>query len=165
MWNALCTYRLRSPPKSDIGPHSEKGLTLSISASIRVITIAMALVLAGAASLQPEARLDQALAEYEAILSDEDKIQFHNQGVPDSMAAIRFTILIDSKCNDRRRQCMGPRLITFLESIQHFSGVVDTFVSSKPQVAALLWGGVKMALLVISEPGYIKPPLTVPGCE
>ncbi|KAL9042772.1 MAG: hypothetical protein Q9214_003688 [Letrouitia sp. 1 TL-2023] len=97
----------------------------------------MALVLAAAASLQPEARLDQALAEYEAILSDEDKIQFHNQGVPDSMAAIRFTILIDSKCNDRRRQCMGPRLITFLESVQHFSGVVDTFVSSKPQVAAL----------------------------
>ena len=43
---------------------------------------------------------------------------------------------------------MGPRLITFLESVQQFSGIVDVFVSSNPQMAALVWGGVKFALLV-----------------
>ena len=108
----------------------------------------MAMVLAGAAPLKPEVRLTQALHDYETILSDEDRKQLHSQGLPDAMAAINFTTLIDRQCSRRRSQCMGPRLITFLESIQQFSQVVDTFVSSHPEVAALVWGGVKLALLV-----------------
>ena len=112
----------------------------------------MALVLGGSAPLKPEIKLAQALADYERILSDEDRDQLHTQGVPDAMAAINFTTLIDRECNRRRRQCVGPRLITFLESIQQFSEVVDIFVSSHPEVAALVWGGVKLALLVILHP-------------
>lgn len=110
--------------------------------------INMALVLPEAAPLEPDARLTQALNDYETILSDEDRKQLHSQGLPDTMAAINLTTLIDRKCSSRRSQCMGPRLITFLESIQQFSEVVETFVSSRPQVAALVWGGVKLALLV-----------------
>ena len=113
----------------------------------------MALALADAASLKPEIKLEQALRDYETILSDEDRNQLHSQGRPDATAAIKFTTLIDRECSNRRRQCMGPRLITFLESIQQFSQVVDTFVSSNPTVAALVWGGVKLALLVILLPG------------
>lgn len=113
----------------------------------------MALVLAGAAPPKPEIELAQALHDYETILSDEDRNQLHSQGLPDAMAAINFTTLIDRECSSRRGQCMGPRLITFLESIQQFSQVVDTFVSSRPEVAALVWGGVKLALLVILPPG------------
>ena len=112
----------------------------------------MALVPAGSAPLEPEIKLTQALADYEKILSDDDRSQLHNQGIPDAMAAINFTTLIDRECNIRRRRCMGPRLITFLESIQQFSKVVDTFVSSHPEVAALVWGGVKLTLLVILYP-------------
>lgn len=113
--------------------------------------INMALVLAEAAPLKPEVKLTQALHEYETILSDEDRKQLHSQGLPDATAAINFTTLIDRECSSRRSQCMGPRLITFLESIQQFSQVVDTFVSSHPEVAALMWGGVKLALLAANN--------------
>lgn len=112
----------------------------------------MALVLTNAAPLKPEIKLTQALHDYEKILSDEDRSQLHSQGLPDATAAINLTTLIDRKCSSRRSQCMGPRLITFLESIQQFSQVVDVFVSSHPEVAALVWGGVKLALLVILLP-------------
>lgn len=112
----------------------------------------MALVLANAAPLKPEIKLTQALHDYESILSDEDRRQLRSQGLPDATAAINLTTLIDRKCSSRRSQCMGPRLITFLESIQQFSQVVDVFVSSHPEVAALVWGGVKLALLVILLP-------------
>ena len=113
----------------------------------------MARMLANAAPLKPELGLTQALHDYEKILSDEDKSQLHSQGLPDASAAINLTTQIDRNCSSRRRQCMGPRLITFLESIQQFTQVVDVFVSSHPEVAALVWGGVKLALLVIIHPG------------
>lgn len=108
----------------------------------------MALALAGAAALKPEIGLAQALHDYEAILSDEERVQLRSQGVPSANDAINLTTLIDKKTKDNRLHCMGPRLITFLESVQQFSSIVDVSVSSNPQVAALVWGGVKLALLV-----------------
>lgn len=112
----------------------------------------MDLVLADAALLKPEIQLAQALRDYETILSDEDKNQLHYHGLPDARAAINLTTLIDRNCGSRRNQCLGPRLITFLESVQQFSQVVDTLVSSHPEFAALVWGGVKLALLVLLPP-------------
>ena len=112
----------------------------------------MALMLAKAAPLKAEIELTQALHDYEKILSVEDRRQLRSQGLPDATAAINLTTQIDNQCSSRRSQCMGPRLITFLESIQQFSQVVDVFVSSHPEVAALVWGGVKFALLVIPLP-------------
>lgn len=109
----------------------------------------MALILANAAPLKPEVKLAQALDDYGKILSDEERKQLYAQGPLDAMAAINFTTLIDRDCTAHRRRCMGLRLITFLESVQQFSGVVDTFVSSHPEFAALVWGGVKLTLLVI----------------
>lgn len=109
----------------------------------------MALVVANTTLSKPEVSLVQALNDYETILSDEDKIRLHSQGVPDVMAALNFATTIDTKNASHRRQCMGPRLITFLESVQQFSSTVDTFVSSHPEIAALVWGGLKLALLVL----------------
>ncbi|KAI4223581.1 MAG: hypothetical protein L6R36_005316 [Xanthoria steineri] len=97
----------------------------------------MALDLAKAAPLKPEIKLDQALVDYERVLSDDEKAQLRAEGAPDTMAAIAFTAVIDKECSKSRRRCMGPRLITFLESVQQFSGVIDTFVSSHPEFAAL----------------------------
>ena len=108
----------------------------------------MALVVASQTSLKPELQLQQALQEYEAILSDEERKELHAQGSPDAMAAIKFATLIDNNCISRRSRCLGQRLVTFLETIQQFTQVVDTFVSAHPEVAALVWGGVKLALLV-----------------
>ncbi|KAI4231759.1 MAG: hypothetical protein LQ349_005400, partial [Xanthoria aureola] len=86
----------------------------------------------------PDVKLDQALVDYEKVLSDDERVQLRAEGAPDTMAAVAFTALIDKECSKGRRQCMGPRLITFLESVQQFSGVIDTFVSSHPEFAALI---------------------------
>ncbi len=109
----------------------------------------MALVIANPATSSPGVTLVQALNDYETILSDDARIQLHSQGTPDVMAALNLATTIDAKNTSHRRQCIGPRLITFLESVQQFSSVVDTFVSSHPDIAALVWGGLKLTLLVL----------------
>ena len=96
----------------------------------------------------PVSNLRQALNEYERSLSDDERKEFHAQGKPDATAAIDLTTLVDRKNYSHRRQCMGTRLTIFLESMQQFSAIVDMFVSSHPEIAALVWGGVKLALLV-----------------
>ena len=124
----------------------------------------MALAVANAASLKPEVRLAQALHDYEIILTDDEKTQFRNGGVPKADDAINLTTKIDDESKDGRLRCMGPRFITFLESVQEFSSIVDTFVSSHPEIAALVWGGVRLTLLVSQ---YLKLglSLTIAGCE
>lgn len=106
----------------------------------------MELTLANSPRTSPQADLEAALQEYERILSWDERNHLHAQALPDASAAIKLTTAIDS--SSRLRHCLGQRLMTFLESVQHFSGVVDTFVSSRPELAALVWGGVKLALIV-----------------
>ena len=101
----------------------------------------------------PATTLVQALNDYETILSGEDKARLHYQGAPDVMAALNLATTIDAKNTSHRRQCMGSRLITFLESVQQFSSIVDTFVSSNPNIAGLVWGGLKLTLLVLISVG------------
>ena len=108
----------------------------------------MALVLVDSILSQPDENLCQALRDYESLLSEEDKRKLRAETVPDVTAVIKFTASIDEDCNNHRRQCVGQRLMTFLDSVQQFSAVVDTFVSSHPEIAALVWGGVKITLLV-----------------
>lgn len=118
----------------------------------------MALALANAARPKPEVALTQALYEYNAVLTDEQKkvLQSHH-GPPDVSAVITLTVDIDRESSGRRSRCVGTRLITFLESVQQFTTIVNTFVSSNPHIAALVWGGVKLALLVMSLPSQVVP--------
>jgi hypothetical protein len=68
--------------------------------------------------------------------------------VPDAAAVITFTKEVDDENAKRRSRCVASRLCGVLESVQQFSSIVGTFVSSHPEVAALVWGSVKFALLV-----------------
>ncbi|MCJ1229129.1 hypothetical protein MMC12_005794, partial [Toensbergia leucococca] len=113
----------------------------------------MALVLASAANVQPDTALAQALRDYEAVLSNDQRSRLHSHrgSVPNAAAAINLTTEIDQENNGRMGRGVGPRFITFLESLQQFSSVLDTFVSSNPQMAALVWGGVKLALLAVKN--------------
>lgn len=72
--------------------------------------------------------------------------------VPDAAAVIKFTEELDSENAKRRTRCVATRMFTILESVQQFSAIVDTFVSSNPKIAALVWGSVKLALLVSLSP-------------
>jgi hypothetical protein len=68
--------------------------------------------------------------------------------IPDATAVIILTAEIDNQNAKRRSRGVATRLFGFLESVQQFSSVVDTFVSSNPSIAALVWGSVRFALLV-----------------
>ena len=111
----------------------------------------MALALRSAAPLKPRVQLEQALSEFEFVLTEEQKADLHSYRgqLPSATAAMTLTAEIDRDNSRRRTRCVGPRLTTFLESVQQFSTIVDTFVSgSQSVVAGLVWGGVKVALLV-----------------
>lgn len=67
---------------------------------------------------------------------------------PDANAVIAFTAQIDEENASRRSRGVANRLYKSLESIQQFTTVVDTFVQANPQIAALVWGSFKVAILV-----------------
>lgn len=55
---------------------------------------------------------------------------------------------IDKRHSLRTSRKMGARFKPFLESVQQFSAIIDTFIQSDPTAAALVWGGVKFVILL-----------------
>ncbi|EXJ60980.1 hypothetical protein A1O7_05133 [Cladophialophora yegresii CBS 114405] len=116
----------------------------------------MALLVHRAAPLKPEIKLAQALSEFEAILQGTDKEQFRSlrSGQPPVVADVmKVTAAVDSKNSHRRsRRCFGPRLTSVLESVQHFSTVVDIIVGgSQCFLARAIWGTLRMTLQITSS--------------
>ncbi|KAJ5970321.1 uncharacterized protein N7479_000239 [Penicillium vulpinum] len=99
----------------------------------------------------PTISLKQALLQFEGTLTDDQKQQYQARSVrPDAASVIAFVGEIDSNKSTTRR-CVAPRLHSFLQATQQFSAIVDTFVSSNPEIAALVWGGIKTAILIASN--------------
>lgn len=115
----------------------------------------MALQLSQRVKLQgadPANSLNTALENFRNILTDAQKREFQgNTTTPDIGSVIEFVAQIDAQYSSTTRSCVAPRLCTFLEATQQFVGIVDTFVSSNPAIAALVWGGVKTAILTVSN--------------
>ncbi|MCJ1230797.1 hypothetical protein MMC12_007471, partial [Toensbergia leucococca] len=114
----------------------------------------MALVISKAAKLKPEICLGQALSEFESLINHEQKIQLHSfsSEIPDATAVMKLTSEIDRKNSNRRSRCIGSRLTNILESVQQFTTVIDVSIgSSQSNIAALTWGGVKLALLAANN--------------
>lgn len=103
-------------------------------------------VKAAASSVDP---LQHALREFQDTLNPENlsRLRLVN-AKPDAAAVISFTAQLDDANAQRRSRCVASRLFTILESVQQFSGIVETFVSSNPSIAALVWGSVKLSILV-----------------
>lgn len=99
--------------------------------------------------LRVDAPLQAALKEFQAILDPTQKAELLalNQ-IPDANAVITFTAQVDEENAKRKQCCVASRLWAVLESIQQFSGVVDTLVSSHPTIAALVWGSIRFFFLV-----------------
>jgi len=100
----------------------------------------------------PTAPLAEALQSFDKILSEEQQQHYRsNFSKPDASSVIAFVSKVDADNKGRAGKCVAPRLCTFLEAIQQFSDVVGTFVNSNPTIAALVWGGVKTAILTASN--------------
>ncbi|MCJ1346754.1 hypothetical protein MMC31_004972 [Peltigera leucophlebia] len=97
-------------------------------------------------------QLKTALDKFEAVLTPEQKNHLLSiAAVPDATAIIAFTTQLDNENAKRHSRCVATRLLSFLKSIQQFTTVVDTFVSSNPAIPALVWGSVKLAVLLTSN--------------
>ncbi len=95
--------------------------------------------------------LEIALSQFGSVLTDDERKelqQIKGEGVPDASAALLFTAKLDESNSTRRGKSIGTRAYSILQSIQRFSAIVDTFISAHPDIAALVWGSVKLTLLV-----------------
>ncbi|KAI9770983.1 MAG: hypothetical protein M1840_002687 [Geoglossum simile] len=97
--------------------------------------------------------LRSALRDFQDVLSPDQKKMFLAQAttVPDAAAVFILTAEIDRENAKRRSRGVATRLFSILESVQKFSTIVDTFVSSNPSIAALVWGSMKFAILAASN--------------
>lgn len=93
--------------------------------------------------------LDDAIKSFQNCLEPEQKMQLEAiKAVPDAHAVAQFTHQLDQENAKRKSRCVAARISPLLESIQQFAGIVETFVSSNPRIAALVWGSVKLVLQV-----------------
>jgi hypothetical protein len=93
--------------------------------------------------------LEIALSEFGSALTDDERKQLQQiKCVPDASAALVFTARLDASNSTRRGKSIGARAYSMLQSIQQFSTIVDTFISAHPDIAALVWGSVKLTVLV-----------------
>ena len=86
--------------------------------------LAMALATAKAAPLRPEIKLSQALSDYEATLSAEQR-QFYKSSPPDSTAVMALTCEIDRQSAGRKTRRCEARMTSYLDSIEGFSAIVE----------------------------------------
>lgn len=115
----------------------------------------MALSFAKAAPLKPEIKLAQALSEFKAVLSDDQRKKLRTycgqSKSPNSTDVMRLTAEIDRDAgrNRQSRQCVGTRLTNVSHAVQQFSTVVDSIVgSSQSQIAGVIWAAMKLSLQV-----------------
>lgn len=112
--------------------------------------------LANASRLKPEIRLVQAVSQFEADLSDEQKTTFRayrsqsRDSSPDPSDVMRLTAEIDRRASANvGNRCFGPRFTNFLQVVQQFAALGDVVVGgSQNLIACGVWSLVRMSLLV-----------------
>ena len=96
--------------------------------------------------------LQVAVSEFRANLTPPQTAELleHSRNNLDATTILAFTAEIDKVNANRRSRCVSSRLFGILQSVQEFSSIADTFVSSHPEIAALVLGSLKITILVIS---------------
>ena len=99
----------------------------------------------------PEQTLNEAILDFQQILTTEQRQELHRiQEVPNLDAVLVFTakLDLDTRNKNRRGRSIASNLSSVLQSVSEFSAIVDTFVSSHPEIAGLVWGSVRLTMLV-----------------
>lgn len=110
---------------------------------------------ASSSRLKPEIRLAQAVSEFEAALSSEQKAAFRTcrtqaqKSPPDISDVMRLTAEVDRSASRKGRRCFGPRLTNVLQAVQQFASIGDVIVGgSQNLIACGVWSLVRTTLLV-----------------
>ena len=97
----------------------------------------------------PRQSLEQAVSDFQAVLTDDERANLAMIGdvrSPDTV--LGFAAQLDCENQLNKGRGVASRLHRFLKSSLEFTAVVDTYVSARPGIAALVWGSIKLALLV-----------------
>ncbi|KAK2471615.1 hypothetical protein H9L39_16606, partial [Fusarium oxysporum f. sp. albedinis] len=110
-------------------------------------------------SAGPRESLEHAIEDFQTILTDDQRRKLSNIGAIQDPDTVRiFTAQLDRESQLKKGRGIAGRLSSILQSVQRFSTVVDTFVSSRPNIAALVWGSLKLAMLVTDAPSHLRIP-------
>ncbi|KAF4851873.1 hypothetical protein CGCSCA4_v003157 [Colletotrichum siamense] len=98
-------------------------------------------------------RLENALKAFRDVLTDEERERLRDEMAVsrDAGQVIAFTAGLDLVDPHRRGKSIATRLHSILQTVLQFSQVVDTYVSSHPEIAALVWGSVRLAFTVLAN--------------
>ncbi|MCJ1328329.1 hypothetical protein MMC10_005005 [Thelotrema lepadinum] len=120
----------------------------------------MSTALINATPLAPEVALKKALADYEIVLTDEQRDVFRKTSSPQPSDLFNLTAEIERQAENRKsRRYMGPRLLDILQAVQRFSTLVDLVVGGSQSITAgSIWGAVKLALQVSRAYGTMSHP-------
>ncbi|KAK4160352.1 NACHT domain protein [Cladorrhinum sp. PSN259] len=100
-------------------------------------------------SAGPRKSLEDAVADFQSILTDDQRRKLHDIGnIRDAETVMIFTAQLDCDNQLKKGRGIANRLYSVLQSVQTFSTVVDTFVSSHPEIAAMVWGSIKLTMLI-----------------
>ncbi|KAL5119269.1 hypothetical protein ACEQ8H_002756 [Pleosporales sp. CAS-2024a] len=125
----------------------------------------MSSALAKASTLKPEIRLAQAVSQFEADLSDEQRGKCRTEKLhltttpPDLSDVMRLTAKFDRQIlRNHGGQCFGPRFTYFLEGVQQFAALGDIIVGgSQNLIACGVWSLVRMSILsIVSTSTYVE---------
>jgi hypothetical protein len=116
----------------------------------------MSKALANASRLGPGIRLAQAVSEFEANLSNEQKTTFRTlrsqslESPPGPRDVMRLTAEIDRQISrNLGSRCFGPRFTNFLQGVQQFAALGDILVGGSQNIIACgVWSLVRLSLLV-----------------
>lgn len=101
----------------------------------------------------PQAALRPSIEDFQRILTDEQRHKLSQIGATnDADNFIVFTAELEAENQASGRPGVARRFDAVLQCVPAFSSVVETFVSSHPEIAALVWGSVKMTMLVSIQP-------------
>ena len=117
----------------------------------------MSNVLANASQLKPAIRLAQAVSQFDADLSSDQKATLRTyrsqiQDVPPGPSDVmRLTAEIDRRATGKMGggRCFGPRMTNFLYGVQQFATIGDVMIGgSQNLIACGVWSLVRLSLLV-----------------
>ncbi|KAF4340446.1 hypothetical protein FBEOM_5631 [Fusarium beomiforme] len=110
-------------------------------------------IAAGPRQTSAAQELETTVARFQASLTDDDRIKLQKiKGAQyDTQSIITFTAELDGADPRRRGKSIATRLAALLQTIQQFVPVVDTFIQSNPDLAALIWGAMRVTFLLLAN--------------
>ncbi|QGI70367.1 hypothetical protein CEK26_002700 [Fusarium fujikuroi] len=98
--------------------------------------------------------LENAVARFQAALTDDDRKRLQDlRNLPhDAQSIIVFTAELDMQQSGKRRgKSIASRLTSFLQIIQQFTPVIDTYIQSNPDISAIIWGSIKLTFMFLAN--------------